>query len=94
MTQHKPVVFVERKQKKKQTKTVGRRTIKWWRCKDDVAVKYKEWVTVKYEKFSEEVGGLEEEWKKYKEAFVGAAEELCGRTLGKGGVSISSNQGW
>ena len=29
-----------------------------------------------------------------KEAFVGAAEELCGRTSGKGGVSRSSNQGW
>ena len=93
-TQHKPVVFVVRMQKKKQTKTVGRRTIKWWRCKDDVAVEYKERVTVKYEELSEEVGGLEEEWKKYKEAFVGAAEELCGRTSGKGGMSRSSNQGW
>ena len=51
-------------------------------------------MTVKYEELSEEVGGLEEEWKKYKEAFVGAAEELCGRTSGKGGVSRSSNQGW
>ena len=51
-------------------------------------------MTVKYEELSEEVGGLEEEWKKYKEAFVGVAEEICGRTLGKGGVSRSSNQGW
>ena len=30
-------------------------------------------------KLSEEVGGLEREWKTYKEAFVGVAEELCGR---------------
>ena len=51
-------------------------------------------MTVKYEELSEEVGGLEEEWKKYKEAFVGAADELCGRTSGKGGMSRSSNQGW
>ena len=29
-----------------------------------------------------------------KKAFVGAAEELCGRTSGKGGMSRSSNQGW
>ena len=43
-TQHKPVVFVVRMQKKKQTKTVGRRTIKWWKC---VAVEYKERMTVK-----------------------------------------------
>ena len=93
-TQHQPVVFVVCMQNKKQTKNVGRRTIKWSRCKDDVAVEYKERVTVKYEELSEEVGGLEEEWKKYKEAFVGAAEELCGRTSGKGGMSRSSNQGW
>ena len=51
-------------------------------------------MTVKYKELSEEVGGLEEEWKKYKEAFVGAAEELRGRTSGKGEVSRSSNQGW
>ena len=94
MTQHKPVVFVMCMQKKKQTKTVGRRTIKWWRCKDDVAVEYKERVMVRYEELSEEVGGLEEEWKKYQEAFLGAAEELCGRTSGKGGVSRCSDQVW
>ena len=29
----------------------------------DVAVEYKERVTVKYEELSDEVGGLEEEWK-------------------------------
>ena len=63
-------------------------------CKDDVAVEYNERVTVMYEELNEEVGGLEEEWKEYKEAFVGAAEELCGRTSGKGGTSRSSNQGW
>ena len=38
-------------------------------------------MTVKYEELSEEVGGLEEEWKKYKEAFVGAAE---GKNIRKG----------
>ena len=61
MTQHKPVVFVVRMQKK-QTKTVGHRTIQLWRCKDDIAVEYKEQVTVKCEELNEEVGGLEEEW--------------------------------
>ena len=34
----------------------------------------------KYGELSEEVVGLEEEWKIYKEAFVGAAEELYRRT--------------
>ena len=46
-TQHKPV---------KQTNTVDHKTIKWWRCKDNVAVVYKDQVTVRYEEFSEEVG--------------------------------------
>ena len=31
---------------------------------------------------------------KYKEAKVRAAEELCGRTSGMGGVSRKSNLGW
>ena len=43
---------------------------------------------------SEEVGGLEKERKKHKEAFVGAANELRGRTSGKGGVSRNCSQGW
>ena len=51
----KSVVFVVRIQKKKQIEKMGRRTIKWWRCKDDVAVEYK------YEDLSEDVVGLEEE---------------------------------
>ena len=70
MTQHKPVVFVVRMQKKKQTRNVGRKTVKWWRCKDDVAVEYDERMTVKYEELSEEVGGLEEEWKKLQISFL------------------------
>ena len=28
---------------------------------------------------------MDEEWKAFKDAFVGVAEELCGRTSGKGG---------
>ena len=83
-TQHKPVVFVVRMQKKKQTKTVDRRTIKWWRCKDDVAVEYKERVTVKYEELSEEVGGLEEEWKKIKRSICGSCRGAMWKNIGKG----------
>ena len=32
--------------------------------------------------------------REYKDAFVGVAEELCGRTSGKGGTPRSRNQGW
>ena len=46
-----------------------------------------------YEQFGEETEGLdEEEWKKYREAFRGIAEVLCGRTLGKGASSRDRNQ--
>ena len=37
---------------------------------------------------------MECEWRKNKDAFVGVAEELCGRTSGKGGTTRSRNQGW
>ena len=40
-------------------------------------------MTVKNGELSEEVGGLEEEFKKYKKAFLGDSKELCGRTSGK-----------
>ena len=35
---------------------------------------------------------MEGEWRQYKHAFVGVAEELCDRMWGKGGTS--RNQGW
>ena len=37
---------------------------------------------------------MEGEWRQYKDAFVGVAEELCGRMSGKGGTPRSRNQGW
>ena len=36
-TQHKPVVFVVRVKRTKPNKIVGRKTIKWWTCIDEVA---------------------------------------------------------
>ena len=49
-------------------------------------------VKIKYEELDTEVEAVEEEWKKYKDAFVGVAEEMCGRTSGKGGRL--KNQEW
>ena len=69
-------------QKKKQTKTVGRRTIKWRRYKDDVAVEYKERVTVKYEELSEEVGGMGME--KVKIIIYGSCREAVWKNTRKG----------
>ena len=47
----------------------------------------------KYEELDAEKGTVEGEWRQYKDAFVGVAEELCGRTSGKGGTPRSRNQG-
>ena len=34
---------------------------------------------------------MEGEWRQYNDAFVGVADELCGRTSGKGGTLRSRN---
>ena len=36
----------------------------------------------KYEERDADKGTVEGEWRQYKDAFVGVAEELCGRTSG------------
>ena len=48
----------------------------------------------KYEDLHAEKGTEEGEWRQYKDTFVGVAEELCGRTSGRGGTPRSINQGW
>ena len=49
-------------------------------------VEYRERVRRKYEELDAEKGTVEGEWRQYKDAFVGVAEELCGRTSVKGGT--------
>ena len=78
------MVFVVLMKRIKPNKILGRKTIKWWKCIDGVAIEYRERMKVKYEELGEEVGDVEEEWKKYKDAFVGNADEPCGRSTGMG----------
>ena len=61
---------------------------------DEMKVEYRERVRRKYEELDAEKGTMEGEWRQYKDAFVGVAEELFGRTSGKGGTTRSRNQGW
>ena len=75
-------------------RTMGPNNIKWWKSKDDMMVEYMERVRRKYEELDAEKGTFEGEWRQYKDAFVGVAEELCDRNSGKGGTSRSRNQGW
>ena len=91
-TQHKTVVFIVRMPKTRKSRMHGRKTIKWWKCTEGMIDEYKERVKIKYEELDTEVEAVEEEWKKYKDSFVGVAEEICGRTYGK--VGRSDNQEW
>ena len=70
------------------------KNIKWWKSKGEMTVEYRERVRRKYEELYAEIGTVEGEWRHYKDEFVGVAEELCGRTSGKGGTPRSRNQGW
>ena len=67
----------------KEKRTIGPKNIKWWKCKDEMMVEYRERVRRKYEELNAEKGTVESEWRQYKDAFVVVAEEPCGRTSGQ-----------
>ena len=77
-------------QKRSKDKVGGQKTIKWWKCSGDTAVTYKERLTLDYGKLGTSTGTVEEEWKTFKDAFVGAAE--CGIMSGKGDPIKKENQ--
>ena len=62
---------------------MGPKKLKWWKCKDEMMVEYRERVGRKYEELDAEKGKVEGEWRQHKDAFVGVAEELCSRTSEK-----------
>ena len=62
---------------------MGPKNIRRWKCKDEIMVEYMDRVRRKYEELDAEKGTVEGEWRQYKDAFVGVAEELCGRTSGE-----------
>ena len=53
---------------------MGLKNIKWWKCKDEMMVEYRERVRRKYEELDTEKGTVEGEWRQYKDAFVGVAD--------------------
>ena len=55
-TQHKTVVFEVRMKKWKERRTMGPKNIKWWKCKDEMMVEYRERVRRKYEELDAEKG--------------------------------------
>ena len=93
-TEHRQIVFEVCIKQCKEKRTMGPTNIKWWKCKDEMMVECRERVRRKYEDLDAEKGTVEGERRQYKDAFIGVAEELCGRTSGKGGTPRSRNQGW
>ena len=69
----------------------GWKIIRWGKCWGNMLME-EYGVRERYEQLSKEAEGLEEECKKYGEAFRGIAEVLCGRTSGKGASSRDRNQ--
>ena len=88
--QHKPVVFEVRMKKLKEKRTMVPKHIKWWMCKGDLMIEYRERMRRKYEELDAEKGTVEGELRQY----IGVVEELRDRTSGKGGTPRSRNQGW
>ena len=78
----------------KEKRTMGPKNIKWWKCNDETMVEYMDRVRRRYDELNAGKGTVEGEWRQCKDAFVGVAEELCGRTSGKGCSQRSRNQGW
>ena len=50
---------------------------------DQVVEKYKSEVDRKFRQRKEQREDVETEWTAFKEVFIGAAEDICGRTSGK-----------
>ena len=67
----------------KEKRSMGPKNIMWWKCKDEMVVEFRERVRRKYEELDAENGTVEGKWRQYKDAFVGVAEEQCGRTSGE-----------
>ena len=49
----------------KEKRTIGPKNIKWWKCKDEMMVEYRERVRRKYEELNAEKGTVEGEWRQY-----------------------------
>ena len=69
---------------------MGPKNIKWWKCKGDMKVEYRERVRRKYEDLDAEMGTLDGEWRHYKDAFVGVAGSCVVERRGK---EADSNDG-
>ena len=91
-TEHKPVVFVARMNRTKQdSRPQDNQVVEMYI--DVIAIEYRVVVKVKYEELGVEYDDVEVEWKKYKEEFVGNAEELCGISTGMGEKSRTITNG-
>ena len=78
-TQHKPVVFVVRMEKRSEIKSRGQK----WR--GNVIIEDKERMRVRLKQLSKEAEGLEEEWKKYR-GVLGNCRSFVWKDVRKGSI--------
>ena len=67
----------------KEKRTMGPKNIKWWKCKDEMMVEYRERVRRKYEELDADKGTVEGEWRQYKDAFVGCGGGAVWQNVGE-----------
>ena len=68
----------------KEVKSRDQKIIRWGKGRGNVLEEYKERLRARYEQLSEEVESLEEEWKKYGEAFWGNCRSFVWKDVRKG----------
>ena len=93
-TQHKPLVWILRFAERRERQRIGRKVIRWWKCEGKKIEEYEKVINRRFKELSEEPEGVEEEWRNFRQSFVGEAEKLVGRTTGKGGARRKQQWWW
>ena len=78
---------------------MGPNNIKWWKCKDEMTVEYRERVRRKYEELDSEKGTMEGEWGQYNMHLLGwrsgcVAERLGNEVLREAETNYGGRKGW
>ena len=66
----------------KEKRSMGPNNIKWWKCKDEMVVEYRERVRRKYDELDAETGTVEGEWRKYKDSYFGGGGGAVWQNVG------------
>ena len=76
----------------KEKRTMGPKNIKWWKCKDDMMVEYRERIRGKYDELDAEKGTVEGNGGSTRMHSLGWRRSCVAERRGKGGTPRSRNQ--